>query len=693
MEKKFAFRDKLCTTFFPHSFNMRPALQDELSLAGGVELIGGEGETVAHAKEDLVRFLKSGGAPMSGETVQIRLEVRKSDLEDVCSYKGRVVEVSASGISIAAYDERGLAQALYDLEDEMRERGVPYLKKGKRKNKPLFSPRMAHSSYDYDIFPDGYLQNLARDGFDAVTVYVKGPNVGINGKYYDFNDLIKRAAGYGMDVYAYCVVPNFKHPDDPDAEQVYEQVYSPLFKGTSFKGIVLVGESVEFPSRDPHTTGRHYFEKSPDHIPEGKPSPGWWPCEDYPRWIELVKKTIKKITPGADVIFWTYNWGWAPKEARVALLRALPTDITLMVTFEMFERYPVGDIHEMVCDYTLAFEGPGQYFISEAEVARERGIRLYTQANAGGRTWDFGCMPYEPMPQQWQKRYAALREAHDKYGLVGIMESHHFGVTPSFITRIEKKSYEYFVDSPEKILSDVIGEFSGGETEKCIEAFSRWSEAIRLYPPNDEEQYCAMRVGTAYPLNFMRPITPPDDLVKESGKVRLGITVYDYRPFDSGRYTPHCLRIRPEIKTLRRMVELMREGLAILKSVKNKTQELRYIINLGEYICCVLRTDINVKRLFIVRTSLKVAGTEARVRSLLRQARRIISDERKNAQRSIAFLRRDSFLGYEATMGYAGGEEYVRWKLKHLDYVEGVEIPMIENSLTLTPSTLFIQYM
>ena len=679
---------------YPTKFKSLCAPEGELLLSSeGLVFEGYEGEVVAHAKEDLKRFLRVGGSKCS-EQVTVRLEITDEGLEDVCDYKGRIVEVSDGKIDIRAYDERGLAEALYNLEDEMRERGVPHVKYGKRKNKPLFTPRMAHSAYDYDVFPDGYLQTLAREGFDAVTVYVKGENIGIKGEYYDFADLVRRAASYGMDVYAYCVVSNFKHPDDPDAPEAYEKIYAPLFKGAGFKGIVFVGESVEFPSKDPHTTGRRFFERNRDKLPEGLPSPGWWPCEDYPRWISLIRDTIRKISPGADLIFWTYNWGWAPREAREALLRALPTDITLMVTFEMFERYKVGDIYEMVCDYSLAFEGPGQYFISEAKIAAERGIKLYTQATAAGKTWDFGNAPYEPMPGQWQRRYAALRDAHDKYGLVGIMESHHYGVYPSFITRIEKKCYEYIRESDEKILRDVVGTFSRGETDRCTTAFTLWDEAIRLYPPNDEEQYCAMRIGPAYPLAFLRPMTPPADLIEDvAGKIRLGITVYDYRPFDNGRYTPHCLRIRPEIENLKKMHSLLTRGVKILKGVKNKSRELLDIINLGEYMAASVMTDINVKRMFLLRTEYRIAKSEKRVREILASARKIIAAERKNATRAISIVRRDSSLGYEATMSYSGGEEYIGWKLRHLDYVENIEFKMIENALDGKESAMHVQYM
>ena len=111
-----------------------------------------------------------------------------------------------------------------------------------------------------------------------------------------------------------------------NAEEIYESVYAPVFKAHSkLKGIVFVGESVQFPSQDERTTGRTHREfLNKDNLPDPKPAPGWWPCKDYPEWISLVQKVIKKYKPDADIVFWTYNWGWAPEKERIELLEKLP---------------------------------------------------------------------------------------------------------------------------------------------------------------------------------------------------------------------------------------------------------------------------------------------------------------------------------------------------------------------------------
>jgi hypothetical protein len=114
----------------------------------------------------------------------------------------------------------------------------------------------------------------------------------------------------------------------------------------AFKGIVMVGEAAEFPSKDERTNGNRVSSNGglaavgPDGLPTDKPSTGFFPCYDYPQWIALIRDTVRRHRSDADVVFWTYNWGCQPEDVRLAFIRAMPADVTLLVTFEMFETAP-----------------------------------------------------------------------------------------------------------------------------------------------------------------------------------------------------------------------------------------------------------------------------------------------------------------------------------------------------------------
>lgn len=692
VEKRFAFRKELTTSNVAFKYELRDKTKDEISMLNGAVIVGETSPVIEHAKKDFADYLKVcfGVKENTEKSIKINVVITKDGLEDVCEYKGRVVTVTDEIIEIRAFDDRGAAQAIYDLEDVMTAKKQPYVNKGKTKQKPIFSPRMAHSAYDLDVFPEGYLQKIAKEGIDAILVFTRGVNRPGNPaiKDFDYNKLIDLAETYGIDVYAYSYLKNFNSPTEENAEQIYEEIYGPVFDAhNKLKGIVFVGESVQFPSKDERTTGRTHQEfLNKDNLPDSKPAPGWWPCKDFPEWINLVKKVIYRHKPGADIVFWTYNWGWAPEKERIELIDKLPTDISLLVTFEMFQNLPTAyGITERVCDYSVAFEGPGDYFLSEAKAAKRRGIRLYTQANAGGRTWDFGCMTYEPFPQQWMRRYQAMRDCHEKYNLTGVMECHHFGFWPSFITKIEKKAYEYNSDTPEQILQSVVDEFSEGQTEKCLEAFNCWSDAIRLYMPTDDEQYCAMRVGPAYPLALGLYPRAPKYLQEEEVMFGGGITeeyhLQSGRKSAEGLFTLHSVRMRVEMKILSDAIKLVRKGINILKSLERKNKEINRLINMGEYIVCCFTTDINVKKMYIYRQRLFIASTNKEVKSIIDGIRKLGTAEIKNAEKALKVVDKDSALGYEPSMGYGGDRAHIEWKIRQVKHMMEYELGIYENGL------------
>jgi hypothetical protein len=600
-------------------------------------------------------------------------------------------------IVVCGYDERGAAQGSFYLEDLMNRREAPILAHQDVVREPLFAPRMVHSGWGLDTFPDEHLSAMAHAGIDAILLFVghwreitpaadRTPS-----GYQDFNHLINRAQRYGVDVYAYSLLKSQKHPDDPDAEAYYEETYGALFRHCPrFKGVILVGESVEFPSKDPNTTGRSYLAPPPGGIPPSKPSPGWWPCNDYPQWLNLLKKVIRRHSPGAEIVFWTYNWGWAPEEPRLALIRSLPTDVTLLVTFEMFEQLERENITNVCVDYTLAFEGPGQYFCSEAEVAHERGLRLYTMSNTGGLTWDFGVVPYQPAPFQWARRYEALLKARQEWGLSGLMESHHYGWWPSFVSELAKNAFW----SPSEPIAEAASaiarrDFGTEAAPRVLEAWHDWSDATRDYVPTNEDQYGPFRIGPAYPLLFQRQASPP-----EAWHAMLGnrIIFTDYRPHEGSRQSTGPARFPVEIRALGQMAARWRQGLekldqALERTPARKRPTLEEMIALGRFILHSIRTTIHLKQWWLLKQELVGEPDPAAAGPILDRMVALAQAEIANAEASIPLVERDSRLGWEPTMEYMADRAHLEWKVAIVRRVIEHEIPEYRRSLGLTRET------
>lgn len=585
-------------------------------------------------------------------------------------------------ITISASDDRSCARSLYYLEDLMSTRKAPYIKRATIKRKNRFSPRMVHSGFGLDEYPDEYLSFIAHSGRDAILVFAKEANITPYG-YLDFNDLIDRASKYGIDVYAYSYIKLTMHPDEKGAEDVYDATYGELFKKCpGLKGIVLVGESVEFESKDEHVGLCGPLPT--DALPTGKPRPGWWPCNDYPQWINLVKNTIRKYKSDADVVFWTYNWGRVEEKYRINLIESLPTDISLLVTYEMFEPVVREGITDSSSDYTIAFEGPGSYFVSEAKVAAKKGIRLYAMTNTAGSTWDFGVVPYIPVPMQWIKRYSGILQANHDWNLCGLMEGHHYGFYPSFLAELSGRVFDIGADRPEEELKKSLCKYYGPESADAVYlALNKWSDAICYHTMSNEDQYGPWRVGPAYPFVFKRKVDIPCVPYALWGNAICYTDYPSYPKNDTPNYTAPVFRYPKDIEFLTKERNLFLEGIRILEKVKKKSEELMYLLNMGRYIVCMITTGINIKKWYIEKTKLLLVNDIKEADECFSTLISIAKDEMQNAQSAIEYVKYDSRLGWEPSMEYIGGEDNIKWKIAHLKYVLDKEIPALKKQYNM----------
>ncbi|MBP1994487.1 hypothetical protein [Paenibacillus eucommiae] len=605
--------------------------------------------------------------------------------------KPRSYRILAAGsrIVVCGCDDRGAGQGSYYLEDLMNLREAPFIREQDIVREPIFSPRMAHSGWGLDRYPDAHLNAMTHSGIDAILIFVEDVDRTPEG-YQDFNYLVNRAALYGLDVYMYSYMTNRKHPDDPGAESYYDSTYGRIFEACpGFKGIIFVGESCEFPSKDPNTTGILRLEWPADQ-PQTKPSPGWWPCYDYPEWLNMLKKVIRKHNEEAEIVFWTYNWGWAPEEERLKLIRSLPEDITLQVTFEMFEQIKHEHVTNVCVDYTISFEGPGQYFSSEAQAASERGIKLYTMCNTGGLTWDIGVIPYEPVPYQWARRHAALIKAQADWGLSGLMESHHFGWWPSFVSDITKWTYWSPSPTAEDTFTAIAQrDFSKEAVPHVLEAWRHWSEGIRNYIPTNEDQYGPFRIGPSYPFTFRKKVSIPSSWHALFGSQIVSVP---YEPAEGARQSLGRARYDVEIASLERMAALWRQGNACLEEAlgftsARKQEEGSRLLVMNQFIVHVVQTAIHIKQWWKLKQRLFNEPHPVMAGAILDEMEQLALQEIANAEAAIPLVNADSRLGWEPSMDYMTDEAHLRWKIAQVNSVLEDEFLNYRKSLALTDAS------
>ena len=567
-EASFDFLKRFRTIHQPDRRDLaRRAAADEVEIRSGWKICVGEAAApaVRCAAGDLADYLRV--------SMGLQVEVAETGTAGgVIAFEetpldGDAWEVEAAEDSITL---RGSAAALsaaaVRVEDEMNFAAAPVVKRGVRQRRMLAVLRSTHSGCGVDDYPDWQLNAIRHAGFNAIEVFVTGVDTVRRKAPCDLNDLIGRAEKFGLKTIFYNLIPGYKYPDDPDAEEFFDRTYGDVLRHyPKVRAIGFVGESLEFPSRDPHTTGRGRKMSAPDGITDPRPSPGWYPCFDYPKYLEKIEQAIHRANPDVEMFFSTYNWGYIDAPARLEFIAKLPPRISLWVPWELFKKHRHGDAATPVMDYSISAVEPGEFFTSEVEAAFERHIPMRAFTNFAGNSWDIGCVPYIPVPQRWARRMLIAQKYLREGKVHSLYESHHYGWFPSVVCDLGKallETPELPADGIDAFLRRVAvrdcGESSAGH---AIAAWQAWSDAMDFYVSSNEDQYGPWRVGPAYPfwskLHFTITMTPR----KYPFLGGTGIIKCDYEPCENKGQSPGSLRYPAELADLGRMLELWNRGL------------------------------------------------------------------------------------------------------------------------------------
>lgn len=689
-EAPYAFRQRLVTVHRQdrRDFSLRPAA-DELEIADGARIVvpASAPALVVHAARDFQDYLLLSMG-VNASVLSADATVRDRDALDgipgiavaldASLGRGYAVETSVDGVRIAAADDKMAAQAFYHLEDLMNLRRGPFLRHGSDRRRPIFDRRLTMSAFGNGIFPDAYLSVIAHHGFTDLDVWIDGYDRISQGARQDINDLIARATRHGLGVRLQPRNRAFVHPDDPRAPAVYDEAYGRLARYyPDAVGISFVGEVCEFPSKDPRSNGLSYFNPPRWMQKDKRPCPGWFPCSDWADWAEMVGGIVRGYNPACKFVFSTYNWGGQDEQARADLVARLPKFVTLVPVFEMFESHVKRNgLVSPVADYTLAFPGPGKYFRTEAAQAREAGLELWSNCSSSGLSWDFGDIPYQPVPWQIKKRWDGLKEAHARWNLTGLRENHEYGWSPSFIAELEKEYlWEGGMDFDDFLAALAARDFGAGNAGKALDAWRRWSRAAADYVPSNENQYGPCRIGPAYPFDFTGPVlglsTNSLDCNSAGFKLPEGFPLtpgfqfficnFDYRWSLGGlgkEAGPEDVAEAKEIELFESQVEDWRAGADAFREIAASLPEGRRddavrMAALGEFIMRTCLTALHVKKGRIAWRR----GDRAAIEALAKA-------EYANAMAALKVVDEDSQLGYLASSDYIGGRRQIEWKLR-----------------------------
>ena len=260
VEAPYAFKQRLVTV---HRFDRRDftqkALENEFEFKNGMQIV------IPDAADGLVKYAAEDFREYLLQSMSINASVRLASAKErpglergvvlSLSRKGKpgfAVDVVGNCVSVDATDSKMAAQAFYYLEDRMNFRKGPFLKIGKYSRTPMFAHRYTFSGYGNDLFPDEHLKQIAHHGFTGIEVWLADYDIISQGPRQDVNDLIERAAKYGLGVFIQTRSRAFVHPDDPKAKEIYEKAYGkitqyyPKAEGIFFCGDAgsLIGDGV-----------------------------------------------------------------------------------------------------------------------------------------------------------------------------------------------------------------------------------------------------------------------------------------------------------------------------------------------------------------------------------------------------------------------------------------------------------------
>jgi hypothetical protein len=681
VERSYGFRSRIDVV---HQKNMNdtdlPCQSDEIALDRNWSIIlpDNADPAVTETAKDLADYFKtsmdlnihieSSGTPGITFTV---------DPQSGLPAGAFILNVTGNQVNITASAPGGIRRGGIYLEDLCNLRGAAILKKGTTRREKLISPRILHSGWGIELFPDSHLNSMMHAGFDAVAVFCKGPNETNIGTL-DFNDLIERAKKYDIEVYLYAYLPSFKHPDDDDAVEFFENVYTKLLVNyPEVAGVMLVGESAEFPSKDPATSGKNCHDSVVDGIPDVRPCPGWGPCSDYPAYLTRVRDAVRKAIPHAKIIFNTYNWGWTDLEVRKKFLENLPEGITIQVTYDIFsERRLFGQLSR-VMDYSITAAKPGYYFESECQEAAKLGIPLLSTANTAGTTWDIGVAPYIPVPQRWITRFKELDRFRRECNLSAFYDNHHYGWWPSVITDLGRAYFNSPQCDLDELLKLLARRRAGNGANFLLEAWQKWSDAFEYLPITNEDQYGPLRVGAAYPFIFQPNITRTMDSKEiafpADPKAHFGGSIIRtlYQPYENINQLPAALRYPVELKALDEFLRLWDEGLeiypqAVAQAPESRKELLERELNLGKFIRSAVQTCRNIKEWYCLNRDLQNIKTAAEGLAILDQIEALAAKEIDNVHRTMPLVAVDSRLGWEPSMEYVGDQWHLEWKLRQV---------------------------
>lgn len=254
---------------------------------------------------------------------------------------------------------------------------------------------------------------------------------------------------------------------------------------------------------------------------------------------------------------------------------------------------------------------PSDEFVECYKLAKEKGIQVWVLNYSGGRTTEFGAVPYIPAMMQWFMRSVSLSE----FEIQATVECGNYGFVPSIVGEYTKMQNFSPCDEGGICIQKLAAMHFGPEnTEKVMMAFKKVTDGVNYLVYNYADFEGPMQFGPAYPLI--------------NGK----LYEYDFDKYD----------ITLETDVNLKAADCFNKATMILSHIENsEAKNLMYILN---FAVNTLVTCANTKRWYRRIDALEKNDTDYKQKFLYEQMLKIGEQEIKNAYDTAEILINAPFL-------------------------------------------------
>lgn len=675
-----------------------------LTARWSIDVPAGSDPVVRTAAADLSDFLQNGlrvpSAASESGLYTIRLRIASS-VEGVSTEEGYRVEAEPNALTIAGIAPRGVLRGVYWLEDQLRLRRAPFVKRGVTVRNCRFPFRISTAfrpgggslseTSEPMLYSDGLLARLSHDGYNAIWVDVNTEEITLHSKIFPelddpeaeirlarLDDLSRRAKRFGIDVFPYLSTGYNHHLP----KEFFDRHPEVLGYGWGPPMCTSVATVRKFYAEVVETLFEHASELRGVGVIYD--SEGFWYCGNSERTrlecprcrnrtqesiaAELLKTLDDAMHeaggPDTRLIAWNYNVNssWVTK-----LVPLLPADIIVQGDFDKGMVEVKDGIQHVVEDYSLSNLGPPDNFVNEYHAARDRGMTVMTKTESFV-SQEAVFIPYIPAMEQWYARNAKIRE----YNLGGIWATwSHYGWTPSRPAELTAEmAFDPLPTMQEMLMEIARRGFGDAAAPYVMRAWHDFSEGIREYPYSDPVARTPgpIQRGPSHPF-FLDPN------VKGFGPWRSWQNDLQWTaPWGTAVTEKYLRQVRDWYS--RGVAELEEGRTAAPPSYRS---EVDSELGVARTFQSALETGLNLIEWLNARNDFFEARSAAEREVAAERLERVAWAERENAVSVLPILEADSRLGCAGQVGDARGGLFtpalVRWKIGEMDDLILLRLP------------------